>query len=163
MNCKTENEKSIEQIALEDYVWKIGTAKLSKVSNRVAFIIGGIIYLLSIKFLAYDSLFWNEGFAGIFICLFLCLMPAGMAGVTILTLFMLFSSFYRGKRKTKKFIASLSENKKEKIVMGYIAAEIGKWRKNIAYCENQIRPFQSIIEHNSKEIEKLESELIKFN
>ncbi|MCF7835464.1 hypothetical protein K9M48_05490 [Candidatus Gracilibacteria bacterium] len=160
---KKKIEKSIEQIALENYVWKTGTKKFLKESKWTAFIVACIAYILSVIFLAYDSFFWNSGTSGIFACLFFCLIPAGMVFAITLVSYGFFVDLYRGKRKTRKFIANLSQEEKKKITKDYLNSEIQKWKKDITYCENQIKPYQKLIQHHGKEIERLELELSKFN
>ncbi|MFZ2150728.1 MAG: hypothetical protein WAZ12_00205 [Candidatus Absconditicoccaceae bacterium] len=162
MDCKIENEKSIDQIALEDYVWKKGTDKFLKEAKTAAFLVGCLAYLLSIILLAYDSLIWNGGFDGIVVCLFLCLMPAGMAGAQTLALYSFFSGLYRGKEKIKKFIVNLSQKEKDKITKEYLENELKKHEDNIAYCEREITPLKKSIQYHKEKIEKLESELEKF-
>ena len=159
---ENQKEKSIEQIALENYVWGSGTEKFLKESKWTAFIIGSIAYVLSIIFLAYDSWFWNAD-GGILICLFFCLMPAGMVGAIALVSYGFFIGLYRGKGKTKKVIAGLSQEEKKKITKDYLNSEIQSWKKDITYCENQIKPYEESIQHHLNEISRLESELKKLS
>ncbi len=148
---KTESEKSIEQIALEDYVWKTGTKKFLKVSNITAFITGVITYVAFVIWGNCDIAF------------VLSILPAMIVVVTTLVFFMPFSGLYRGKKKTRKVISNLSQEEKKKITTDYLNSEIQRWKKDITYCENKTKLLQKSIQHHLNEIEKLELELKIFS
>ena len=152
MKTKNENDKSVEQIALEIYAKKVIDKRYEDIGVLVGIIVGSIsaisfvFYVLTCDTCLYDYVI--IGFVAIIICGITCMFA--MACV------ILFSRMQ--DKKIVKFVSLLSEEEKKKIVMDYVnkcMEDIQKTKK--AYEEQIFQLHQSIYRCNN-ELGNLEEE-----
>jgi hypothetical protein len=148
---KNQNQKSIEQQALEDYAWKIGTDRLLKANKRFS-PIATVVVTMCIFFLHPSSYLFIKIFVGL-------LCGLGVWPIFKLSFFIFTESCFRGTKKKKLIIASLSDELKKTIIKVFIQRQINQAEQNIAYCNKRIEPQARSIRYSEQQIKELEEKL----
>ena len=144
-------EKSIEQIALENYVKK----KLDERYQSIGIILGIIVGILSaisfvFSILDCESCLHDHGMIA-----FSTIVIAAITGMLAMACVVIFSlSSRRNEKIIQKFISLLSKEESKKIISDYIQKEIKSWQDNIPYCEEEIKKLQLEIEELKEGIEE---------
>lgn len=132
MKYKTKNKKTIEEIALDEYAWKVANKKLQNNSSFVAFLFSFIVYIyLYIYILLFFVSNVNNADVYLYLPLLIALLPALIVYFIIVLIFLFFSNLYCGKNKLKKIIEKLSFKEKNKIISVYIKTEMEKYEEEI--------------------------------
>jgi len=159
---KTENEKTIEQEALENYA----SNKTSEAIDRILFSAALFMSLITSVYSVY--FFWNQ--TTIMGLLFIALV----FGTLTFVLFGTFPSFYFDvnsssfkERQIMKIIINLSEDEKQKIITKYIQETIDGLESDTIYDEediikkeNEIEILQQTIRETKDKIVVLQKKLI---
>lgn len=148
---KDQNQKSIEQIVLEDYAWKIGTDKLFKANKIFSSIVPIVVAMLIL-------LFGPSPYLGVRI--FIALLCGFVTWPLSKFVFLTFSeSYFRGAKKKKLITDSLSSEFKKTIIRVFIQRQINQAEQNIAYCNKKIELQVRSIQYSEQQIKELEEKL----
>ena len=148
---KTENEKSFEQQALQEYANK----QLDERYEGVGLIVGVIVAILSAIAFVFVVLNCKNCVHDPVMIAFFAIVIAAMIGMCVFGFFVLFSwSFRRDEKKIERVISLLSIEATNKIVSEYIDKEITSSQDNISYCEEEIQKSQLEIEELKESIEQ---------
>ncbi|MCF7835465.1 hypothetical protein K9M48_05495 [Candidatus Gracilibacteria bacterium] len=148
---ETENEKLIEQIALENYAKE----KLDKKYESIGIITGivvGILSAISFVFIILNCETCPHDYGMMVLGAIVIAAMLGMLAMMFVILFSLSSR--RNENIIKKSISLLSQDEKKKTILDYIQESIKSCQENIPYCEKEIQKLQSEIEELKKEIEE---------
>ena len=147
---KKQQEKSIEEIALEDYAWKIGTARLLKAEKLFS-----SIFTIVVVFIV---LFYPSPHLGVRV--FISLFVGITSWMLFKIVFLISTEFYfRGNRRKKLIITSLSDEFKKTIIKVFIQRQINQAEQNIAYCNRQFEPYRKSIHYSEGQIKEFEEKL----
>lgn len=139
-------EKSIEQVALENYAFDKAADRYRNIGIVWGIIIGVLIAIICKVFL-----FSNE--PSFIEAVFLSLFIGGLCSIiSMVIITFTFWGFYMDKGKAK-LIQKLSQEESKKIISDYLQKEIKSWQDNIPYCEKEIEKLQTEIEELKEEIE----------
>ena len=129
---RKKTEKSIEQIALENYAWD----KVTHAHKKIATIIGVAVGIIG------GCILVSILHADLIVNLMFSLIIGGAFGGLTATVIIGFSWIFFRKKAMRKVITSLSEEDKKKIIKAYVIAQIAILKKDIEYdkvCFSTIR------------------------
>lgn len=144
-------EKSIEQIALENYAKKELDEKYERIGIFTGIIVG-ILSAISFVFIVLNckTCSHDQGMIA-----FSAIIIAAITGMLIWGCIVIFSLASRRNEKIiEKSISLLSKEESKKIISDYLQKEIKSWQDNIPYCEKEIEKLQLEIEELKEGIEE---------
>lgn len=154
-----ENEKSIEQIALEKYAEK----ELDEKHESIGFFIGVIVGILSAISFVWSIIHCENCLHDYGMMIFFAFIIAGIMGMFTMGTFMILSLVSRrAEKKTIRVISLLSKEKKTKVVSDYIEEAIKSQQSNISYCEKEIPKLQNEIDELNESIRESNQEIPKL-
>jgi peptidoglycan hydrolase CwlO-like protein len=145
----TKNEKTIEQIALEEFAWKKSFRNFDCAIKKYAFLIGTLSTILS--FIAFVTFTCHDAL-GLFV--FLSLFIGALVGMFGATITLSFRPMYCNDRARNKIIDYLSQEESKKIISDYLQKKITSLQDNIPSCEKKIEKLQSEVDELKKSIEE---------
>ncbi|MFZ2150729.1 MAG: hypothetical protein WAZ12_00210 [Candidatus Absconditicoccaceae bacterium] len=148
---ETENEKSIEQIALEDYAKE----KLDQRYESIGVYVGIIVGILSAVFFVFSVIYCEtclHDYAMIALFAIVMAVITGMFAMACVVIFSLVSR--RNEKIIEKSISLLSKEDSKKIISDYLQKKIKSWQDNIPYSEGEIQKLQLEIEELKESIER---------
>lgn len=144
---KNQTEKSIEQVALQDYAWDKVADRYRNVGIIWGIIIGVLIAIICKVFLFSNELSFIED-------VFLSLFIGGLCGIIPMVIITFtFWGFYMDKGRAK-LIQKLSNEESKKIISDYLQKEIKSWQDNIPYCQQEIQKLQTEMDELKESIEE---------
>ena len=153
-------EKSLEQEVLEDHSWKSAMKNYQKASNRIGVITGILSCMLYIvaSIICHLPLHGIE-FSGIVVAIFVLAFLSILFGMTAMAISLPFTrGHFISDKWRKKFINSLSQEKKREIILAAITKQIEDCQKSIEVSNQTILSEKQNIIDIEREIEELQKE-----
>ena len=146
-----KNEKSIEQIALEEYAKKELDKKYQSIGALVGFIVG-ILSAISFVFSIVNCQTCSHDYA---MMAFGAIIIAAITGMFAMACVLIFSlASRRNERRIDKFVSLLSQEESQKIISDYLQNKIKSLQDHVPSCEKKIQTLLSEIEELKESIEE---------
>ena len=154
-----ENEKSIEQIAMEAYAKKKLDERYQNVTITVGIVVG-ILSTIYFIFAEINRAYSLSDYADLALCAILLFALTFIIGMACVIMFS--SNPKRNERKIGKIISLLSKEKSKKIISEYIQESIKNCENNIPHCDQKIEKSQREISELFESIESSKQRIPKL-